>query len=528
MDLNKGQYAAVHSDASKLLILAGAGTGKTYTMLSRISRLVSEGVNPHDILVLTFTNAAAFEMEERYKMNHKGRVPPSFSTFHAFCYRLIVNDDEIRNLVGYTDVPSIPDEHILKEVDTSVRQQCGTKLSSVKISGKGTLTMKEQFEFDLYWKKFKQVLKQRNLITFDIMCYDVCKLFTDFNPVTDKYKDTYKHIFVDEFQDTDPKQWAFVSSFKDANVFIVGDVFQSIYGFRGADSSIIKGLSTNKDWETIRLVENYRSTKQICNYANRINIDAFDSYRLDLESIRDGEDVCILETPYTSYVNPWLREVIADITLNLFGTVAILARTNAEVNNVKRILDDMGVMYNTNNNEEHVVGILKSVLDNEYMVGWLSTKLNSTRYVEWIKLCTWDEKYKTFDEFYTLYYNQMYIHEIINTVSTIRRILRDEKLLPYQRCVEILKELGLDNILVNTRATDPRDLVDHLIELCRKSSDSSIYVGTIHSVKGLEYDIVHLLGVDGESFQIRGEEMRNLYYVGVTRAKSKLYVYKEF
>jgi len=526
--LNKQQQKVVDSKSKNLLVLAGAGTGKTHVMLSRVSRLVKDGVNPHNILVLTFTNAAAFEMEDRYKSQHKRRIPPTFNTFHAFCYKLIVDNEKIRKLIGYTDVPTIPDEGQLKNIDIKVRQQLGTKLSNDKLQGKKTLSMKEQFDYDLYWKKFKQLLKIDNFITFDIMCYDVCILFAEDNPIIEEYKSRFKYIFVDEFQDTDSKQWDFVHSFNDANICVVGDIFQGIYAFRGGDSSIIKSLATDKNWETIRLIENYRSTIQICNFANQINIDAYDAYRLDLESIKEGDDVVVLDSPQTSFPNPKLFSLISEITSDTSNEIAIIVRTNAEVYAIKHILDSLEVVYNTNNDTtvQDCINILKSVLDDDYMVGWLSTKLNVSKYTEWVKLCSWDEDYKKFEKFHELYYNQMYIHNIINKVSIIRKILRTEDLLTYQKCMEIIKELGLPNIVINTTAIDPIDIVNYLIGIAENSKESNIYCGTIHSVKGLEYDIVHVLGVDGDSFSIRSEEMRNLYYVACTRAKSKLYVYR--
>ena len=523
--LNKGQQLAVDSTSKRILCLAGAGTGKTHTMLSRISRLVSDGVNTHDILVLTFTNAAAFEMLERYKLQHPRKVTPTFSTFHAFCYKLIASDEGVRKSLGYTSTPSMPDEDQLKQIDISVKQQCGITLTKGKLEGKLSLSPKERFQFDLYWKKFKQMLRQQNLITFDIMCYDVCKLFVDKSELVQRYIAQYKYIFVDEFQDTDTRQWEFVCAFNDANIFVVGDVLQAIYQFRGADNSIIKKLADDESWETLRLVYNYRSTKQICKHANNINKGETTNYKLDLVSDVDGDLVRTLDCPNLERVSAEGLELIQNIKDNMEGTCAILCRANSQVHTVKDMLDQLNISYNSNVDNTEVMNILKCVMSNEFMVSWLSTMLRSEKYIEWIKLSAVDETYSTFEGFYELYGNQFGIRSLIKKISFIRNILHDKGQLPYKQCVDILHCLGIRDLIVNTTATAPSEIVAYLIDLVSEVKDSDLYVGTVHSVKGLEYDEVHVLGVESISFRIDSEELRNIYYVGCTRAKSRLSVY---
>lgn len=526
--LNKEQQQAVMSDSKRILVLAGAGSGKTRTMISRVSRLVNDGVSVANVLVLTFTNAAAFEMEERYRKDHKGRISPNFSTFHAFCYSLISTDKNVRSALGYTEIPNLPDEAVIKMIETQTKQQCGTKLSKEKLSGKSVLTQKEQFEYDIYWKRFKQLLKLSGHITFDIMCYDVCQLFKDDSDIIQKYKEQYKYIFVDEFQDTDPKQWDFIKSFSDSNLFVVGDVFQAIYAFRGADSSIIKSLSTDPEWETIKLNYNYRSTKQICEFANNINKNSDNQYKVELVSDVEGNAVDVQPIFNTQYVNPVMEKILAEISIsnqNQFKSVAILCRTNSEVSNVKQIFDSLSVKYISNDIHSDLANIAKSILDSEYLVRWLSTKLSAAQYAEYAKLCIVDETYNSEEKFMELYYTQYQVGPLYDSIQRIRHTLHSNKL-QYQKCIDVFKELGISNRLVDiTSDTSNEDLLNYIINITEDSKTSNIYVGTIHSVKGLEYDSVYVLGVDGPSFRLTSEELRNLYYVACTRAKSLLYVY---
>ena len=226
--LNEQQQQAVDSDELKILCLAGAGAGKTATMIERITRLTNEGVNPMSILVLTFTNAAGFEMKERYKKANPGKVIPEFRTFHSFCYSLIVKDRNVRRALGYVDVPTIIEEVELKKVQTEAKMMSGVHLSEAKLRGEGTLSQQEQYELELYKKALKRLIREKNIITFDMLCYDVAGLFIQNDPSVLKYKGQYKYLFVDEFQDTDPKQVQFLNSFdsKDVHFYFVGDCLQ--------------------------------------------------------------------------------------------------------------------------------------------------------------------------------------------------------------------------------------------------------------------------------------------------------------
>ena len=231
-DMNKMQMKAVMSDSNRILVLAGAGTGKTTTMLARISRLVESGISPSEILVLTFTNSAACDMKDRYLRDHKDEKAPQFCTFHSFCYQLLAKDSKVRQQLRYVQLPSVAKESYIERIKTTCIQQCGIKLSMAKLNGKIPITQKEKFQFDIFWKQYDKMLRQNNLITFDIMCYEVGDLFVKQNYIVQKYLEKFKYIFVDEFQDTDHKQWDFVSAFKDSSIFVVGDVKQELYAFR--------------------------------------------------------------------------------------------------------------------------------------------------------------------------------------------------------------------------------------------------------------------------------------------------------
>ena len=186
MSLNEQQQAVVDSNARRILCLAGAGTGKTYTMLARIRRLVADGVDPRSILVLTFTNAAAFEMEQRYSGSKmRPAATPKFGTFHSFCYGLISQDRFIRTLLGYNEIPSVATEAETKHIRNEAAMHLGYKLSEA---------VKDDKKRSALYAAADRIMKQRNLITFDKMCYDICSLFVHNNGAIKRYKEMYKYI----------------------------------------------------------------------------------------------------------------------------------------------------------------------------------------------------------------------------------------------------------------------------------------------------------------------------------------------
>ena len=191
--LNQAQHNVVYSDSSRLLCMAGAGTGKTHTMITRILRLVDEGVNPNSILCLTFTNAAASEMESRYILNSDTLVRPYFGTFHAFCYWIMGNNFTVCNKLGYENLPKIIDEY-----QESMLLEKAKMLSSVKIpkyaySIRYKPKPKEKFEYQVFQKTVDKLLKGEGLITFDRLCYHVCELFEKKDPSVIQYFNQFKY-----------------------------------------------------------------------------------------------------------------------------------------------------------------------------------------------------------------------------------------------------------------------------------------------------------------------------------------------
>lgn len=526
MNLNEEQKQAYLTDSKKVLVLAGAGTGKTHTMIHRIHRLVSEeSVNPNNILALTFTNAAAFEMRERYmKLSDNGECP-SFQTFHAFCYWLISEDVRVRQKVGYAKIPDITDDANIKMIKMKLKTDLSIKLSLGQLDGDGSnLSLRDKETYNMFHKAFWRQLKNDNVITFDILITRVCGLFRSNDDCIQRYLKKFYYIFIDEFQDTDPLQWEFAKCFKDSNIFIIGDALQAIYGFRGADSSIIKSIADDVEWETIKLYKNYRSTSQIIEYANQISKKNDDSYRVELKAFRSGLDVQEEYDNIDYQFNDRTLSKIRQFCESYPGSTAVLLRTNKEVSQIRDYLTDNDIEFSSNDEYSEVKHILRSTFDDEYCLNWLMSTMSQEEYASIRRLLTIDENM------------QPNYHDILNlSICPSRTRVKAKKVMDvydilssddfeFCKCESALKYLNVKGVTVLPPGDSIKDLAEHLIEEIDSIQSKSTYVGTIHSSKGLEYDNVCVAGVNGASFRINSEEDNNLYYVAVTRAKDHLLV----
>lgn len=535
--LNAQQRAAAKATNKRILCLAGAGTGKTRTMIERIVGLVDKGVPPSSILALTFTNAAAFEMKSRYKEYKPDSELPEFRTFHSFCYNLLSTNKAILEKLGFKSMPSIAEDEETKKVKKQALAQLGIKVSTKKKDGE-PLTALEKHNLELLNKAQKRMLKQKNLITFDDLCEKVCRLFIDNDPLIKEYQDKYKYIHVDEYQDTDRIQHDFVMSFtkKGANVFVVGDALQSLYSFRGAVPDIIKGLADDPSWRVFRLDINYRSTRNICEYANHFSKKyASDIYRIPIVSDREGEDVYERTQPpsygYGSVDRNIITRMMVESKALVGDSIAILCRTNAECATIQKAFSENQIPFVTGKKDKEAIHILKSASDDVYMTEWLSTFLTSERYSEYIRLSAIKEAKGIAyagSEFMKDFGGVTAIRDRAETIYCVRNISQERRSL-YDKAKDICTLVGYPNVNVDMSGVTKLSVFLQKIqdEIEKAQADSAeVYIGTIHSVKGLEYDTVYVVGVNGPSFKLATEEDKNVFYVAVTRAKHRLVVYK--
>src|SRR5574344_1769297 len=278
-ELNPEQYRAVTTINGPILIIAGAGSGKTRVITYRIANMLEKGIPQSQILALTFTNKAAKEMSDRIKtLTGKKLQTLTVSTFHAFGVRILRQDID---KLGYRPNFSIYDEtdrnSLIKETGRDLQftadaldvYKIGILFSDIKTGRKNWQTENDMYR-ELY-KGYEEGRKLYNAVDFDDLITKPIKLFHEHPEVLAKYRDRYKYIMVDEFQDTSHQQYELMHLLADKNVAVVGDDDQSIYSWRGADYQNI--INFEKDFQgmkEIRLEQNYRSTETILAAANGV------------------------------------------------------------------------------------------------------------------------------------------------------------------------------------------------------------------------------------------------------------------
>ena len=288
--LNDRQKEAVLYGDGPLLILAGAGSGKTSVLTARVAYLIKErGVDPRSIVAITFTNKAAKEMKDRI-IKEVGSIGYSIqiSTFHSFGLRII---KENHNLLGYDRNFTILDsddsltviKKILKDMNIDSKR-CNPKFIKNRISScknemitpdKYRAFVNDEVSDIIYkvYKKYQETLLRNNSLDFDDLLVKPIELFTKHPDVLASYQEMFKYIFIDEYQDTNEAQYTLskMISAKYKNICVVGDDAQSIYSWRGANfKNILNFEKDYKDAKVILLEQNYRSTKTILNAANSV------------------------------------------------------------------------------------------------------------------------------------------------------------------------------------------------------------------------------------------------------------------
>ncbi|MEL3913006.1 ATP-dependent helicase [Treponema pedis] len=278
-DLNPEQFKAVTTINGPVLIIAGAGSGKTRVITFRIANMLEQGIPQSQILALTFTNKAAREMEERIKeLTGKKLQNLTISTFHAFGVKVLRNNIE---KLGWRSNFSIYDEtdrnQLIRDCGRELKfsqdaldvYKIGVLFSNIKMGRKDWRG--EHDSYQALYKEYQEGLKLYNAVDFDDLIMLPIKLFTEYPEVLEEYRNRYRYIMVDEFQDTSTQQYNFMRLIANENICVVGDDDQSIYSWRGASFENIKMFE--KDFPNlleIKLEQNYRSTGTILAAANGV------------------------------------------------------------------------------------------------------------------------------------------------------------------------------------------------------------------------------------------------------------------
>lgn len=590
-NLNDKQKEAVLYNDGPLLIIAGAGAGKTKTLTTKIAYLIEEKyATPYNVLAITFTNKAAKEMKDRlYAMLGDVAKKIQVSTFHSFGLKLLRENFELlgydRNFVIMDSDDSLTVvKKIIKDLGydpkvynpKAIRNKissCKNEMISAKAYERYAVSDYEQVIHKIY-EKYEDKLYQNNSVDFDDLLLLPIKLFKENPDVLERYQDLYQYILIDEYQDTNQAQYILTKliSEKNRRITCVGDDSQSIYSFRGANYKNI--LNFEKDYpdaKTILLEQNYRSTSTILDAANQVIKN--NSQRKDKKLWTDrgtGEKIkyyrAYNERDEAQYAIRKIKELVNKGTE--YKDIAILYRTNAQSRVVeeemlkenlpyrvigsfyfysrKEIKDLIAYLRLIHNSKDNI-SLLRVINTPKRGIG-LKTIENLTSKADEEGISIYDAinsgkelEFKNTIEKLKIVAEDLTLTELIDKVldaSGMKKELESEQSLESEVRLENLEEFKSI-----TKAFEEKEglisLEDFLLEISLisdveeyKDDPNRISLMTVHSVKGLEFDNVFVIGMEEGIFphmnslmeNMALEEERRLCYVAITRAKDNLHL----
>lgn len=625
--LNENQREAVVTADGPLLIIAGAGSGKTKTLTHRVAYLIkNHRVPARNILAVTFTNKAAQEMKERimkilypdadagYKYSlYSNADLPTLGTFHAICSKILRSEIEV---LGYAKTFHIVDDQdqqslmkkILKELEIDPQQFAPRAILAAISKAKNELMSPEQFNLQAHgyyeevvaksYALYQQRLKENNGLDFDDIISFTVEIFKNFPHILEKYQNQFRYIMVDEYQDTNRAQYLLINMLanKHRNLCVVGDDWQSIYKFRGADIKNI--LNFEKDYaeaKVIHLEQNYRSSQIILDAAygvisKNINrkdknlwtekeeghlITSFEAsderdeaefiaheikansngvygkfvvlYRTNAQS-RTIEEVFLKRSiPYriVGGIKFYQRKEVKDMVayLRLISNPTDMISLERSVNEPKRNIGDVTLRKWINIARENSVDFIEAGLKSS-VIGYQSTsgeKLNASKIDAIVKFCEFIRRMKdtqpriTLSDFIEKVFQESGYEKMLSTEGPEgeMRVENVRELISVAKKYDEMKSEAVS-------AGEEYDVLSAFLEEIALASDAdtvdqnqdAVHLMTLHSAKGLEFPVVFIVGLEeGILPHSRSlishsemEEERRLMYVGLTRAKEKIYL----
>ena len=603
--LNDRQREAAETTEGPLLILAGAGSGKTRTIIHRIAHIIESGKAwPSQILAITFTNKAAGEMRERIAAMNVAECDRIWMyTFHAMCARIMRIHSK---WLGYDDNFVIYDtddqkrlyKTLIKELDYSDKMFPFQYLAGQISTAKNNFWTPEDYQKNsagdfraekaaVYYSRYQEALKANNAMDFDDLIYNTLVLFKAYPEILEQYQNRFKYILVDEYQDTNHSQYELVNlmAAKHRNLCVCGDDDQSIYMWRGADINNI--LDFEKDYpdaKVVKLEENYRSTSIILDCANKVIANNTGRKEKNLWTNNPGDDKVVVSSFDQGYDEA--RYVVREVNRlraeagYTYGDFAVLYRTNAQSRLFEEAFMREGVPYQliggtgfyARTEIRDIIAYLHVLMNPKDNIGFLRVVNVPKRGIGSATL----EKISEFAEFKDWSLMETFYHcqEVPELSAGVRHKVESFAALMaglQQRMEEdsvselidhVIKDSGYLEMLElgkmdhsESRIENLQELVSSAVEFEKNSDDTSltayletvaltaetdkyettegkVLLMTLHNAKGLEFPVVFLPGMEegifphGRSLDTPEEleEERRICYVGITRAKERLYM----
>ncbi len=594
--LNESQLKAVIHPGGPLFVVAGAGTGKTKTLTTRISYLIMNGVAPRHILAVTFTNKAAREMKQRViDMTGPYASDVWLYTFHAFGLQILRR--HIAELpYGYKPTFTVIDEDDGKKIITDIIKGMGLDIKQFSVKQLKNLISLfkcqrmpefERSDEEKIYKAYQRYLRENQLIDFDDLLIYTLELFTDYPHIKTRYQTEFEHVLVDEFQDTDIIQYKILKILGalHKNVFVVGDPDQSIYSFRGASYQNSARFIKDYHAETVILEKNYRSTNQILTAANKLIGNNFN--RPGSKNLKSdlglGEPITyyVADSDYneTFYV---INEIERFVKYSgyKYEDFAILYRNNA----LSRLFEDTlikesipyiiygGLSFYQRKEIKDALAYIRLALDPHQDFYFKRVVNEPKRSIGTVSIQKLEEKASSLGV--SLFAAIDYVElrpQALNGLKAFKKVVEDISTAFFnmtdlqQIMIDVMNITGYIDMLKAENTEQADDRINNLRELqsvfvrgdmyyegnfyekLRQQldqialysdldqdvdDDNKVKLATYHQVKGLEFKVVFMVAMEEGLFPNNNammsshelEEERRVCYVGMTRAKQKLYM----
>ena len=589
MEYNSSQREAINHNEGPMLVIAGPGSGKTTVLTRRIQTLVSNyGVSPSNILVITFTKAAAMEMERRYMAlsgngdSNGARV--TFGTFHSVFFRILkaAYNYNVNNILreeqkmqflyeAAEGIESKPDD-----INEFVQNIAG-EISRVKSEGIDINVYYSsncgQDDFRKIYRYYQSELRRRKLIDFDDMLLYCYELLSQRKDILKAWQDRYRYILIDEFQDINKLQYEVVKLLAkpEDNLFIVGDDDQSIYGFRGSKPEIM--LNFEKDYpgaKKVMLDVNYRSTGNIVEAAGRVISENKNRFSKNIRTVNDAGDK--VEIAEFGNMGDEYERVVSEIKEGVssgkkYSDYAVIFRTSSTAEPLTRRLIRQNIPFSMKGS---VPDIFEHWIAQDIKC-YFNVAMGSRKRSDFIRIMNKPLRYVgrdyltdeeiSFDELEKYYEDKPWMVErlekmqedltmmgALNPFAAVNYLRRgvgyDDYIKEYAKKQDIdVDELmdTIDEIMESTRGFKTlRSWLDYTAEYSQKlrenkekhSDKDAVALTTMHGSKGLEYDTVYIIdaneGITPHKkavFDAEIEEERRMFYVAVTRAKKHLAIF---
>lgn len=591
--LNKEQLKAVKTIHGPVAVIAGAGSGKTRTLTYRIAYMISEGINPQSIVAVTFTNKAANEMKDRVvKLVGEDGLLTQVSTFHSFCARFL--RDEIEHLKRkFTRRYLIIDEEDSKQIIRDTVRELNYDPNEYKSSRlkdlfsrykNGQMDILKPAELDIY-KAYNQYLENNNSLDFDDIILLTIENLKKNDELRAYYNHRYQYILVDEFQDTNIKQYELIKLLvgDNKNIFIVGDPDQSIYSFRGANIKNQTRFMKEYNPEVIILDQNYRSTMKILSGAN--NLISYNFERTAEKNLRsdlgEGTDIHYEVRQSDRDEAYFVSRAIDHYIFRGYDykDIAVLYRSNA----ISRVFEESfikekipyviygGISFFSRKEVKDILAYLRVCLnphDNISIKRIINTPRRKIGQVTINKLEKYGSIYNMslFDSIDHIGIKggaKQSLLEFKSLIQKMQKKIKETNDLPV--IIDIVNELSGYKQMLESEGAESKDRLENIQELKAifyygaeefagletleaiekiledislktdldiDRSDNTVKLATVHQVKGLEFKIVFIVAAEDGIFPVESslmslvdlEEERRVFYVAVTRAKEQLII----